>query len=160
MEDTQYVPPEKQDILLTDVKEEDLRKSISVDLGVAFLSETDHSPTWPVQGILFGPNYRPFISLQVMFKKKTLNVFFLVDTGSPHTYLSMTTIETFSVSDYVPESLRVKIHDLEVIMPVHVCPRNSHYADINILGADFLSRNHMAIHIDYKRGIITVGPAS
>lgn len=149
MEDTHYVSPRQQDLLLTDVREEDLRLSIASELEVEFLSEPKGGPAWPLKGILFGHNYRPFVCMHVERKDKRLNVFFLVDTGSPHTYLSKATIEALGLRDFVPENFSLKIHGINT--NVNMSPITSHYKDINVLGSDSLSRHKAFLEVDYDK---------
>lgn len=154
MEDDQYVSPKQQDLLLTDVKEEDLKLSIASELNIGFLSEPSDSPKWPLEGILFGHNYRPFVCMQVKRKSITKNVFFLVDTGSPHTYLSKTTIDALGVQDVIPENFSVDIHGIKA--NVNMSPIGSHYQDINVLGSDSLSRHRLVLQADYVNLIVKI----
>lgn len=159
MEDKEHIPPEEQDLLLSDVKEINLKKEIAYALGKDFLSEPEEDPVWPVEGILFGHNFRAFVNMQVKVKKKSLNVFFLIDTGSPHTYLSNTTIKELGIVDSVPESFKATVHG--IVMPtVHLSPLNSHYSDINIIGTDFLSRKSFRLEIDYGVTSVKLTPSS
>lgn len=150
MEDIQYVPPRQQDLLLTDVKEEDLKYSIATELGVEFLSQPIEEPKWPLDGILFGHNYRPFVCMQVKRKSISRNVFFLVDTGSPHTYLSATTIDALGIKDVVPDNFSVEVHGVKV--NVNMSPIKSQKGqDINVLGSDSLSRHKAFLEVDYTK---------
>lgn len=158
MEDKEYISPKEQDLLLSDVKEINLRKEIAYALSVDFLSEAEGEPQWPVEGILFGHNYRAFVNMHVQIKKRPIHVFFLIDTGSPHTYLSNTTIQKLGIIDSVPESFKATIHG--IIMPtVHLSPLNSHYSDINIIGTDFLSRKSFRLEVDYGIASVKILPS-
>ena len=58
-----YIPPEQQDILLSDVTSEKLHISISAALEVQYLSpakENQHSPLW---GLIFGYNKRLLVNI-------------------------------------------------------------------------------------------------
>jgi len=83
--------PNKYDILLTDVNEEDLKTEISTFLGSKYLSETSplSSPQPTIHGILYGIYNRSFLPLVVAVRKSpSVVVHFLFDSGSPFTYLS------------------------------------------------------------------------
>lgn len=152
MEDLQYVPPKEQDLLLSDVREQDLKQSIAHELGIPFMSESSGEALLPIEGILFGHNFRPFVCLHVRRKSISRNVFFLVDTGSPHTYLSRTTVEALGISDSIPEGFIATIHGEN--MYVNLSPANSHYTDINIIGSDFLSRKKIFLEVDYVNLVV------
>lgn len=155
MEDQEYIHPSEQDILLTDVKEEDLKTGIANALDVSFLEETTDLPSWPVEGILFGHNSRPFVCMYMKIKAKCIKVFFLVDTGSPHTYVSETTMNALGAS--AASGFRSTIHG--VFLPsTYTSPNNSHYADINILGADFLNRGEFKVELNYGSATIKLHP--
>lgn len=157
MEDKEYIPPSDQDLLLSDVKEDDLRSGVSLALEETYLDVVSEEPSWPVKGILFGHNSRPFVCFYVKIKTKSIKVFFLVDTGSPHTYLSGSTMNALGV-DSVPSSFRSTIHG--VFMPAtYISPSNSHYSDINIIGADFLNRGQFQLQLDYGSATLTLHPS-
>ncbi len=64
-------------------------KEVSGSLKLKYLSPYKNDST-TASGILFGPHARPMISLPVeqLGKKGEKAVHFLVDTGTPTTYLS------------------------------------------------------------------------
>ena len=79
------------DILLSDVKEEDLHHDISTALGSGYLSETPHlrSPHATVDGIMFGRNNRVMFPLVVRVgNSRSYVLHFLYDSGCPFTFLS------------------------------------------------------------------------
>src|SRR5690242_2645625 len=149
MEDSRHISPNQQDLLLTDVRESDLKLSIATELGQPFLSDSIDDPKWPLEGILFGHNYRPFVCMQVRRKLVSKNVFFLVDTGSPHTYLSITTINALGMKDAIPDNFSAEVHGVKV--NVNMSPLDSHYRDINVLGSDSLSRHKAFLEVDYVK---------
>ena len=154
MEDEQHVSPKEQDLLLSDVREQDLKQSIAHELGIPFMSEASGEALLPIEGILFGHNFRPFVCLHVRRKTVNRNVFFLIDTGSSHTYLSKTTVEALSIKDSIPEGFIATIHGEN--MYVNLSPSSSHYTDINIIGSDFLSRKKIFLEVDYENLVVRI----
>ncbi|PAV73463.1 hypothetical protein WR25_26639 isoform A [Diploscapter pachys] len=91
------LPYDDFDILLTDINEQDL-----IDLGRN--NEVEHlapgtfcSPPFPVSGRIHGRNIRYMVPLVCQRagkpNSKTINVWFLVGTGSPFTCLSVKSLE-------------------------------------------------------------------
>ena len=78
MEAEKYIAPELEDILLSDVKEEDLKTTIAGLLGVEYLSDTTEQPMWPQTGIILDKNSRVLVNLIVERSGRKKNVFFLV----------------------------------------------------------------------------------
>lgn len=143
-----FIDPKKEDILLSDVKEADLQTSIAQASEIDFLSVSSGAPSWPISGIIFGPNQRPFVNLVVARKNRQVNVFFLVDTGSPNTHISMRTMEGLGLSDPVPETITGTIQGLPM-SAISLSPLNSHYSDLNVLGTNFLVVARVKMIIDY-----------
>lgn len=79
-DDPQYIPPQLEDILLTDVNENIVKGDIASQLGVTYLGECG-VPSWPCNGIIYGKNRRLFVSLSVKLKATCKSAIFLVDTG-------------------------------------------------------------------------------
>jgi len=50
---------------------------------------------------------------------------------------------------HVPQQLPVMIHSDNVIV-CHLSPHDKHFADVNVLGMDFLSENFLSLSMDYK----------
>jgi hypothetical protein len=81
--------PEDYDVLLSDVHSKDLHNSISIELKSKYLNLCESKEIIrEVGGILWGSYTRCFVSLPVSNKEQTRNVIFLIDTGSPWTYIS------------------------------------------------------------------------
>ncbi len=144
-----YIDPAAETMLLTDVKEADLRLSVAQALDTDFLSIACDPPTWPVSGILFGPNHRPFVNLIVRRKNRAVNVFFLFDTGSPNTHISTSTMAALGISENIPDTITGSIHDVP-LSAISLSPLDSHYADLNVLGANFMVAARGKFTADYK----------
>ena len=74
-------------------------------LNVTYLSETTQNELKEAKAIVFGPNYRVIVSLPVKIGRKTRNVFFVVDTGSPVTYICEEVYEKFNCLSFAPNNL-------------------------------------------------------
>ncbi|KAG0640999.1 hypothetical protein HOY80DRAFT_956322 [Tuber brumale] len=71
-------------------------------------------------------------------------VIFLVDTGSPRTYLSAQTSDLFSIPairEDTPAHIRIAGRQHRVFR----APQHSHLVDINILGSDFLDAHEISL---------------
>ena len=64
-EPRRYLKPSSTEIMLLDVKSKDLHESIATALNVAYLGPASAhlESKFSVEGMLFGPNLRPFVSL-------------------------------------------------------------------------------------------------
>ena len=60
--------------------------------------------------------------------------------------------------DIIPSSFRSMVHGV-IIPAVNMSPLNSHYSDINILGADFLARRGFRVDLDYGLATIRIYPS-
>jgi hypothetical protein len=84
------------DILLTDITEKTLRTAVAELTGISYLQDasSENEANLKVEhgsGFLYGPNFRPIFPCIVKNKKGNAKwVFFVVDSGSPATYLSAT----------------------------------------------------------------------
>ena len=107
-----YTKPSLQDLRLTDIDSRGLRV-------IAAAMESDYSGSvsfpgsYPVNGMIWAPNYRLMENLvcrrQTKSNSSTRNIIFLVDTGSPCTYLCQRAMESLIEKDSrLPQSLSVK----------------------------------------------------
>ena len=114
-DDPNYFPPNKQDIVLTDITAKFLHSDLSELLGVPYLSNAvDAQDNYNVRGAaakvnrgrIVGNNSRYMINLECrrdslhsrpgspkMGSKDWKNVFFLVDTGSPNSFMCAEAME-------------------------------------------------------------------
>ncbi|ORY53038.1 hypothetical protein BCR33DRAFT_711428 [Rhizoclosmatium globosum] len=152
-DDTRYIKPELQDFLLTDITSKELR-NIAETMEVDYLGPATFPGTFPVVGIIKYQNHRLMVSL--VCRRRTskdapsVNIIFLIDTGSPVTYLGHEAMEALIGQDsHVPQSLYVNIHS-ENVVQAHLSPNSSHFANVNVLGMDFLERNRVFPVPDWK----------
>ncbi len=107
-----YIEPSLQDLLFTDITAERLL-SVARLLGVDYLSPAATFPGFfPVDGEIYRPNNRLMMSLVCRRRGRdtqAINVIFLIDTGSPVSYLSEKTMEALigNPASHLPEQLQV-----------------------------------------------------
>ncbi len=143
-ENSFVTPPDVYDVLLMDIKPEDFFK-ISRRLGVEPLSIPTSVPSFPAHGIIYGSCHRLFISLVVKKRSISLNVNFLYDTGSPYTYLRAETLKALGFTENVPEDADVLIHGCATT----VYPSTKHFAEVDILGQEYVNDISAAINISF-----------
>eukprot|EP00834_Sanchytrium_tribonematis_P006664 NODE_512_length_6656_cov_0.587006.p4 type:complete len:183 gc:universal NODE_512_length_6656_cov_0.587006:6162-5614(-) len=156
MEPIDYIPPSDYNVLLIDVKHNDLVGRIADQLNVKYL-DTVHNPVFKpsVSGILFGSNARPMINLVVASKKhkKWVNIIFLVDTGCPNLYVCDLAMKKLGFSDHIPKTFKLLFGDYTLdasMSPLYIGEVEGHYKEINLIGASFLLKMAATLTIDYK----------
>jgi hypothetical protein len=155
-----YIKPSLQDMLLTDITAEELL-SVAEVLGVGYLSSTATFPgSFPVDGEIYGPNNRLMMNLVCRRRGRNtqaINVIFLIDTGSPVSYLSEKAMEALigNPGSHLPPQLQVMVHSKEVIK-CYLSPRDKHFADVNVLGMDFLIENRLTFKVNCRTKICTL----
>jgi len=138
MEPLGFIPHASQDMHLTDISTANLRTALALYLGVLYLGENRDPPIFPVSGKLWGMvNARPFVNLVVQTGESTpVNVFFLVNTASPYTYISEAALAKIAPGKTI-ESFSGLIHGHKC--DIHPSPPASHFAETNVLGANCMS---------------------
>jgi len=89
--DPEYSPgPNEYDVLFSDVTHAKLQSTIAEQLGIPYLSEAaDAKEVIQVStGYIYGLHKRTIVPFVVTYRKEARWVFFIVDSGSPWTYLS------------------------------------------------------------------------
>lgn len=147
-----YIDPRVYDVLLSDMNDELISTDVAAMLNVQNLSSCeDDSPIWPVFGAFYGSYQRPMLGLKVTRVKRALtkNVIFLLDTGSPITFMTEAAFEAFGQAPGT-------IHGVQpyVVNGVALSIGVSHgkFHDVNVLGADFLRSVHA--HLRYVDGVL------
>ena len=150
-----FTRPYEYDVLLNDIHESDLHLIAQMD-GVAYLNtSSDTTPLFPVEGVIIGGHKRLMVNLLVRLRKTYhhyRNIVFMVDTGSPYTFLSHIALEALIGSDSrnIPAAVRLEIHGTQS-MVCYMSPRDKHFADINLLGTDFLEMKGIQMQMDWKQ---------
>ena len=139
-----YIEPSHQDLLLTDITAENLLE-IAKSLDVKYLGAAEFPGQFPATGNLVGGNHRLMINLVCRRRShkemSAVNIVFLVDTGSPVSYLSKGAMEALTGNcETVPRVLYVLVHNERDVIECHISPTGSHFEDVNVLGMDFVSR--------------------
>lgn len=152
-----YVSPEQQDMMLFDVTSDILHgATLEIGRGKEYLSPADSFPlSWPVTGVIFGHNKRLMINLPCRRAKpdrghNVLNVFFLVDTGSPVSYLCKEAMDALigRELDQQLKQLSIVIQTTAKYMEMNLSPMTSHFQDVNVLGMDFLDKYDLSMVVD------------
>lgn len=141
------------DLPLTDVADDDLKRDISTQLGVQYLSESTPAQSGMKcnRGVVWGVNNRLFVPMSVGLDAEPVNVHFLVDTGAPVTYLCRKALRALGAAesdiqkDGFTWAMSVNGVDLKVVMS----PLNKHFPDINLLGSDFLVTARCILTVNY-----------
>ncbi|EGF81255.1 hypothetical protein BATDEDRAFT_33105 [Batrachochytrium dendrobatidis JAM81] len=141
-----YIKPDLQDLLLTDITAKELRV-IAEAMEVDYLGPAAFPGMFPAAGRIWVPNHRLMVTLvcrrQTTKEASACNIIFLIDTGSPTTFLCQEAMEALIGKDsHLPQSLWVEIQSEEAIL-THISPKGSHFADVNVLGMDFLAQNRV-----------------
>ncbi|CAG8622918.1 13411_t:CDS:1, partial [Funneliformis caledonium] len=129
-------PANMFDLLVLDLRSKDLHETVSKELNVEYLSESQHTELKEINGMIFGPNLRVIVSLPVRIKQKTKNVHFIVDTGSLKTYICEEVFESFKI--HIPRSTTYQILLNNKRTVVQLPPANSHFTDVNVLGMEYM----------------------
>ena len=145
MDAKDYVAVEHFDVLLTDLKAEDIAR-VKID-DVRHLSVANEDMPTTLKGTTLGENARILVAAVVSRSRqsefKPVNVIMLVDTGSPYVYLTKKTWNNIGVKvENLPnDQAYVKINGVRVL--AHIS--SNHFEDIDVLGASFLKTCKMAV---------------
>ena len=140
--------PQMFDLLLLDISSKDLHSKISEKLNIQYLHEFIGNVPSKFSGIVYGPNRRVFFPIVVEVRKQKRMVIFLLDTGSPSTYICQEVWDSFKM-DTSRERMTAKLNDRNQI--VFLPPLNCHFSDMSILGTDYMDANNCVLRIDFSR---------
>ena len=151
------IPPSLQEFLFLDIDHDKLLK-LAAEWDVEYLKEASLFPsTFPASKVIMGANHHLMVSLVCRRSSKNpvtpINIIFLVVTGSPQTYLSAAAYEALICPDkksIIPETMLVQIQ-VEEVVSTCISPKDSHFADVNILGMDFLAKHRLSIMTDFEQ---------
>lgn len=148
-----YMPPSSYDVILTDMKEEDLF-GMSTLLGFTYLSNAPHSRDWPVQGKVWGHQNRCMLSLPVSAHGTSVHVHFIVDTGAPFVYLAEAVLEALGIKEGELPSTLVDINGVR--SRADIPPAKSHFRGLNILGMSYVCKIDGVLKVDFLNAICTL----
>ena len=156
--------PDQQNMAFPDITSELLHSknfTDSIGRGDEYLSESKYSRRWPATGKIYGQNKRLMISLPCRYARheredRVLNIFFLVDTGSPCSYLCQEAMMALldDPTCAMPEQLSVFVNDDESSpLTFHMSPGGTTEAprkfhDVNVLGMDFLELAELSMTVE------------
>lgn len=134
------------DVLIKDINESSFI-DIARDLGHKRLSPVDSPATYPIKGSFYGPSNRVFLPLAVSTAHRSpIMVLFLVDTGAPMSFLREDTLAALGFTESTPSSATVLIQGLRVSVGLST----EHFANVDLLGQDFLTRLGGLLTINYR----------
>ncbi len=152
----------KFDVLISNVKPEDLPGRRSQALGVQYLDDMQSRPS-PVNGIVFNTKFntlRVLVTLPVSARGRSVAIHFIFDTGAPCIYVVLYVLEALSLPEVSLCSEAVKINGVKSALPVSdtakaTCSESDnkmevpcHFIGLNILGMDFLDRAGIKLRMD------------
>ena len=152
IDSVRFMKPSDFDVLLSDITETDLFLIAEME-GAPYLNISVQRPKFPVEGMLMGTNRRYMVNLLARRKhsRDFKNVVFMVDTGSPYTFLSKTAMAAMVGSNAnIPPILKLEIQGDNAIV-CHLSPPDKHFADVNLLGTDYLEMKGINLITDWPR---------
>jgi hypothetical protein len=153
---SEYLSPDSYDVLISDIKPEQLPKEISRVMGIEYLSKVQrNSETWPVVGKVYGVNKRILITLPVESSKSTdsVMVHFIFDTGSPATFIAKSTLDALKLEEWQLGYTVMKVNGTRLDLSISDTTkgpdgRPCHFVGLNLLGMDFLERINASLLIN------------
>jgi hypothetical protein len=143
-----------QDYKIPDYGLRRLRSISKFHFGVEYLSVSKKPPSFPVEGLILG-NGRMLINLCCSVAhlgtesdpRSWTNVLFILNTGSPTTFISTQAIEMLGGNQNGPTRLRI---NSDCVQSAYPAPRCSQFTELNILGMDFLQEQKVRTVIEPK----------
>jgi len=158
VDDAAYLAPDKYDVLLQDITAKYLVHDLSSRFQVEYLShlgedeERERYKSPNIHGSIVGNNKRFLMNLPCRRMSNRnlpsspknplpfVNIFFLVDTGSPFSFVCPDAMEMLcgGKGNPIPSCVEVELltgNPLEL----YVSPSDSHFSNINLLGGSALS---------------------
>jgi hypothetical protein len=156
------------DVLISDIKPEDLPASVSSALGTPYLEPT--SPvTWPLSGTIYGKNRRILFSIPVTARGKSVRVHFIFDTGAPRTYIALTVLEALGVPEVSLSNEVLRINGVKADVSISDTTKVQmqtaegdhvevpcHFKGLNLMGMDFLDRMEGVLTVDMAINMATL----
>ncbi|KAL7273484.1 hypothetical protein RUND412_003659 [Rhizina undulata] len=143
--------PSEYDVLLTDITHHKLENKISEHVGIPYLSTADGDKAKKViqaiEGYIYGPNKRTILPFIVSYRKEARWLFFILDSGSPYTYISREAGKIFGIEENSDMETAVTIGGYP--KEIRLSPAHSHFPEANVLGTEFCRVNRVRIWQDY-----------
>eukprot|EP00798_Chlamydomonas_sp_ICE-L_P013469 gene13469-19327_t len=134
-------------VLISDVKPEDLPFKISKALGKDYLSEMA-TCSGSVHGIVCNTKedkLRVLVSLPVCIRGKSVATHFIFDTGAPKTYLALSVLQALGVPEVSLPNEVVKVNGVKALVTVSDSAKNVGRLKVHIKGtlSPLLNNNHV-----------------
>ena len=136
------------DILLTDIHEKDIVETICPLFNMKNLQESTCTDFAKIKGFVWGPCSRQVAPVTVGFRGTNKDTIFIIDSGSPQTYLANSVLMAFGLQPFRREKIPMIIHGKEL----YVDQSHGHFADVSVLGTDFLLQRGALVIADYELG--------
>ena len=123
-----------------------------------YLGHASFPGSFPVEGRIWVPNHRLMVNLVCRCRTNpdsSRNIVFLIDTGSPATYLCQEAMESLIGKDCNLSTLYVNIHSQKAIL-THISPKDGHFPNVNVLGMDFMVKNRVYPRLDFDQETFTL----
>jgi hypothetical protein len=137
--------PHEFDVLVNDINGHDFSR-IGEEPGISRLSAVNSVGSFPLIGIIYGTSNKVFVACIVKKRDIIVQVIFLIDTGSPNTYLREDSLAALGHSDAIPSDTLVMINGVGLT----VFPSRGHFSNVDLLGQDFFTSAASVLTIDYK----------
>jgi hypothetical protein len=158
-----YLPPFCYDVMLTDIKPEDLPGKLSSALGKNYLSSATGDSTWPIIGKIWGPNHRLLVTLPVSLGAIYINVHFIFDTGAPTTYIAKSVLNALFIEEWELFEKPVKVNGVRVQLTVSDTTKfyqggdqfkDCHFKGLNVLGMDYVDRVNALLEVNFSTKLL------
>lgn len=83
-----------------------------------------------------------------------VNVIFLIDGGSPNTFLSYKAMKAIAPECEVLQAMHIYIHTPSAVTICNLS--RGHFEEINILGTDFFKKLRLKTVINYSKDTVTI----
>ena len=152
------MPPTSYDVFITDISEADLAHLGRDHFGFERLSRAAAADAhFPARGVIYGANKRVFVPLAVRHSSGALvRVIFLLDTSAPSSFLRDDTLRALGFTDTVPSAPNVFIMGYKLSVGIS----HGHFANVDLLGADFLFRAGATVTVNYAALECTIEAAA
>lgn len=139
---------------LTDVNHKILSGEIAKEIGLKHLAPAAAPALWPPPSLIYGLANRLIVCLPTStLRGPAVNVFYILDTGAPKTFLSSNALDALGV-DVVTGRMSVIVNGLHD----HATPSPAEHSDISLLGMNWLVSNGVRIEVDPDTDSVTLRP--
>lgn len=144
--------PQHYDVMFSDLGYAKVSNMSLVDLGFHHNSPTSDRPSFPIKGIVaVAPSYgRTVGGVVLKYKKKSIQSFFVFDTGAPGVYICERTFRALGIEHADHASLIV--HG----QPTGVLRSSGHFTEVNVMGASYFLENKLELTVNYRTRKVSI----